>query len=100
MIHNLTYKSVEQVSSLGEENLRVFARLVAHQIDAVNATVDHSVRLAKPAIEAKVNSGCATLDNPKLADQTRTDYPAWFEKRRAVGGTDLRQYVPSTLLTA
>jgi hypothetical protein len=78
MIHNLTYKSVEQVSSLGEENLRVFARLVAHQIDAVNATVAHSVRLAKPAIEAKVSTECATPENPRLSDQTRNNDPAWF----------------------
>lgn len=97
MIHNLTYKNVEQVSSLGEGSLRVFARLIAHQIDAVNATVAHSVRLAKPPDVTEVGTACSIPVNSCLVDRTSNDYPAWFETRRAVVGEDLRQRIPSPI---
>jgi hypothetical protein len=111
-INNLTYKSVEHVSSLGELNLRLFGRLVAHQIDAVNVAVEHSVRLAKlPAesngykelfkgqVEVSKDLGkrlnTVVQENIQLAGQLSDDYRGWFEKGLAEVSADLRKVVPA-----
>ena len=95
-ITNLSHKSVAQVSSLGELNLRIFERLAARHVDAMNLAVEHSVRLARLATEttdfstffkdqvAATNSLSELMfneskENLKLVAQARDDFRAWFE---------------------
>ncbi len=111
-VNEITTKGVERMSSLGELNLRIFERLAARQVDAMNLAVEHSVRLTKLATEAKgVNEfvkgqaeavkdfservmGESKL-NLQLAGQTRDDYRVWFEKSLAEVSADLRKAVPA-----
>jgi hypothetical protein len=96
-ITHLSHKSMAQASSLGDLNLRIFERLAARHVDAMNLAVEHSVRLAKLATETNDFSSFfkdqveATNDlsellfneskeNLKLVAQARDDYRAWFEK--------------------
>jgi hypothetical protein len=111
-INNLTYKSVERASSLGELNLRLFGRLVAHQIDAVNVAVEHSVRLAKlptvskgyhelfsGQVEVSKDLGehlnTVVKENIQLAGQVSDDYQGWFQRGMAEVSADLRLVVPA-----
>ena len=111
-VNEITNKGVERMSSLGELNLRIFERLAARQVDAMNLAVEHGVRLTKLATEAKgVNEfvkgqaeavkdfservmGESKL-NLQLAGQARDDYRVWFEKNLAEVSADLRKAVPA-----
>ena len=111
-LNDMTHKSVEQVSSLGELNLRIFERLAARHVDAVNLAVEHSVRLAKSMTEPKGYSDLLktqieaskelserliseSKENLQLAGEVRDDYRVWFEKSLAEVSADLRKAVPA-----
>jgi phasin family protein len=111
-VNEITNKGVERMSSLGELNLRIFERLAARQVDAVNLAVEHSVRLTKLATESKdvteffKSQAEAAKElservlseskvNLQLAGQTRDDYRVWFEKNLADVSADLRKAVPA-----
>jgi hypothetical protein len=111
-LNDFTHKGVEQVSSLGELNLRIFERLAARHVDAVNLAVEHSVRLAKSMTESKGYndlfktqmevskelSECLiseSKENLQLAGEVRDDYRVWFEKSLAEVSADLRKAVPA-----
>lgn len=96
-INDLTQKGVTQFSNLGDLNLRVFERLTALQVSAVNLAVEHSARMAKLATESKdyaeffqgqVDASKdlgerligVSKENLQLATQINEDYRAWFEK--------------------
>ena len=106
--NEITTKGVERMSSLGELTLRIFERLAARQVDAMNLAVEHGVRLAQLATETKgvneffkaqaeaakelservVTESKTYMD---LAGQARDDYRAWFEKNLAEVSADLRK---------
>jgi phasin family protein len=111
-IDDFTHKGVEQVSSLGNLNLRIFERLAALQAETVNLAVEHSVRLAKLATDSKdyneffkghVEASkdlserlmSVSKENLQLAGQVNDDYRAWFEKSLAEVSADLRKTVPA-----
>jgi len=107
-VNDLTNKGVERMSSFGELNLRVFERLAARQMDAVNLAMEHGIRVMKLTTEAKGYNEYlkgqveATKDlsermmaesktNMELAGQVRDDYRDWFEKNLAEVSADLRE---------
>jgi phasin family protein len=111
-VSEITSKGVDRIFSLGELNLRIFERLAARQVDAMNLAVEHGVRLTKLATKSTDVSEFfktqtdATKDfskrvlseskvNVQLADQTRDDYRVWFEKSLAEVSADLRKAVPA-----
>lgn len=97
IINDINEKSAEYVSALGELNLRIFERLAARQVDAMNLAVEHGVRLTKLATESKdyqdfftgqieaskdlservMSESKASLN---LVDEARVEYQAWFKK--------------------
>jgi hypothetical protein len=74
MINNCTYKSVEEASKLGGTNLRVYARLIAHRIDAVLC----SARSAASAADFCADAESSTLAQPTVLG---SGYRAWFANR-------------------
>jgi len=107
-VNDLTNKGVERMTSFGELNLRVFERMAARQMDAVNLAMEHGIRVMKLATEAKGYNEYlkgqveATKDlsermmtesktNMELAGQVRDDYRDWFEKNLAEVSADLRK---------
>lgn len=117
-ITNLSHKSVAKVSSLGDLNLRIFERLAARHVDAMNLAVEQSLRLAKLATETKdfsrffkdqveaTNSLSELLfneskENLKLVAQARDDYRAWFENILAeMSAEQHKDFVPVKKATA
>jgi hypothetical protein len=74
MLSNLTYKSVEEASQLGAKNLRVYARLITHRIDAVLC----NARSAASAGDLGSPPGPATSERSTTLD---SGYRAWFAGR-------------------
>jgi hypothetical protein len=109
-VNELTNKNVERMTSFGELNVRLFEKLAARQMDAVNLYMEHSMRLMKLATESKgyndlfkgqvdaskdlservVSEGKASI---QLAGEVRDDYRAWFDKNAAEISADLRKNV-------
>jgi hypothetical protein len=105
-----TNKNVERMTSLGELNVRIFEKLAARQMDAVNLYMDHSMRLMKLATESKgyndffkgqveatkelservMAEGKAAM---QIAGEARDDYRVWVEKNLSDVSEDLRKSV-------
>ena len=110
VVNELTNKSIERMTSLGELNVRLFEKMAARQVDAITLYTDHAVRVFKIATEAKgyneffkgqveaskelservVAEGKASI---QLAGEVRDDYRAWFDKNAAEISADLRKNV-------
>lgn len=107
-VNDLTSKSIERVTSLGELNIRLFEKMAARQIDAVTLYTDHAVHMFKLATEAKGYNELlkSQVDAAKelservvaesktaiqLVGEARDDYRAWFEKNTAEITADLRK---------
>ncbi len=107
-VNAATNKSLESATSLGELNLRVFEKLAARQMDAVNLYVEHGMRVMKLASESKGQNEflktqieaakdlsermmTESKSNMKLAGEVRDEYRAWFEKNLAEVSADLRK---------
>lgn len=110
-VNELTHKGIERMTTLSELNLRIFERLAARQMDAVNLCVEHGVRVMKLVTESKGYNELvkgqveATKDlservmaesktNMTLAGQVRDDYRTWIEKTLADVTSDLRKVAP------
>lgn len=110
-VNEITSKSIERMTNLSELNLRIFERVAARQMDAVNLYMEHGARVMKLATESKgynelVKSQveaakelservmAESKTNLTLAGQVRDDYRTWFEKTLADVSTDLRKAVP------
>ena len=61
-VNEITSKGAERMSSLGELNLRIFERLAARQVDAMNLLMEHSIASLKLATETK---GFRTSSRPR-----------------------------------
>lgn len=111
-VKDITAKGMDRVSSLGQLNLRIFERLAARQVDAMNLAVEQGIRLTQITTEAKdINEffkvqAEAVKDfnevlvseskvNLQLAGQTRDDYRVWFEKSLSDISADFRKAVPA-----
>jgi hypothetical protein len=111
-VNEMTSKGVERLTSLGELNLRIFERLAARQMDAVNLFVEHGIRVMKLTTESKGYNEylkgqveatkelserlmSESKSNVTLAGEVRDDYRHWFEKNMAEVGADLRKGVPT-----
>ena len=111
-VKDFTAKGMDRMSSLGQLNLRIFERLAARQADAMNLAVEHGMRIAKIATDAKGVSEYfkgqveAAKDfnevlmneskvNMQIAGQTRDEYRVWFEKSLGEVTADLRKAMPA-----
>lgn len=105
-------KGVERATSLGELNLRMFEKLAARQMEAVNLYVEHGVRVMKLASEAKGYNEylkgqieaakelsermmAESKNTMQMAGEVRDEYRAWFEKNLADVSADLRKSIPN-----
>ncbi|EGV34069.1 phasin family protein [Thiorhodococcus drewsii AZ1] len=111
-MNDLTNKTVERLTSLGELNVRIFEKMASRQMDVVNLYMDHSMRIMNLATESKgyndffkgqveatkelservMAEGKTTM---QLANEARDDYRAWFEKNLAEVSSDLQKSVPA-----
>jgi len=109
-MNDMTSKSVERMTSLGELNVRIFEKMAARQMDAMSLYMDHAMRAMKIATESKgyneyfkgqvevvkelgeriVAEGKTSM---QMVGETRDDYRAWFEKNMAEVNADLRKNV-------
>ncbi|QGU33244.1 phasin family protein [Thermochromatium tepidum] len=109
-LNDWTNKNFERMTSFGELNLRLFERLAARQMDAVNLYIDHGMRLMKLAAESKgyndlfkgqveatkelseriLAEGKATM---QIFGDARDEYRLWFEKNLNEVSEDLRKGV-------
>jgi phasin family protein len=111
-VNDMTNKSVERLTSLGELNLRIFERLAARQMDAMNLFMEHNVRVMKLATEAKGYNELfkgqteaakelserlmtESKTNMQLAGEVRDEYRSWVEKNLGEVTADLRKVVPT-----
>lgn len=107
-INDWTSKSVERMTSLGELNTRIFERMAARQMDAMNLYMDHTMRMMKIATESKgynelfkgqVEAAKELSERVmaegksgmQVASEARDDYRAWFEKNLSEVSADLRK---------
>jgi len=110
-VNEIANKGVERMTTLSELNLRVFERLAARQMDAVNLCMEHSLRVMKLATESKGYNDllkgqveaakdlserlmAESKNNVSLAGEVRDDYRVWLEKNMAEVSADLRKVVP------
>ena len=113
-VNEITNKGVERMTSLGELNLRIFERMAARQMDAMNLYMEHGIRVMKLATESKgyneffkgqVDAAkelserlmTESKTNMSLAGEVRDDYRTWFEKNMADVTADLRKVAPAAV---
>ncbi|MGB5832806.1 MAG: phasin family protein [Thiohalocapsa sp.] len=109
----LTSKSVERMSALGELNLKLAETVTSRQIDVMKVFMDQGVRMAALSTEAKGYSELykgqvemakaitermleESKSNMKLAGEIRSDYRGWFDAAMAdakKGSTAVRNAV-------
>ena len=111
-VNEIANKGVERLTSLSDLNLRVFERLAARQVEAINLYTEHSIRVLKQVTESKGLDDLVkgqvevakelserlmveSKTNASLAGQVRDDYRVWFEKNLADVNADLRKAVPA-----
>ncbi|MTW22324.1 phasin family protein [Allochromatium palmeri] len=109
-VNEWTNKSVERMTSFGELNVRIFEKMAARQMDAVNLYMDHSMRLMTLATESKGYNdlfkgqveATKELSERVMADskatmqlvgEARDDYRVWVEKNLSEVSEDLRKSV-------
>jgi len=97
---DLTNKSVERISSLGELNVKLAETITTRQMDVMNLIMEQGVRMMSLATEAKGYSDlykgqvemakeisermmAESKANMKLAGEIRDDYRGWFDKAMA-----------------
>ena len=97
---DLSTKSVERMSALGELNLAVAEKMAARQMDALNLFMEQGARMMKLATEAKGYSDYykgqvemaremsermmqESKANMKLAGELRDEYRGWFDAAMA-----------------
>jgi hypothetical protein len=111
-INELTNKSVERMTSLGELNVRIFEKMSARQMDTMSLFMEHAMRVMKLATESKGYNeffkgqveATKELSERVLAEgkagmqvvsEVRDDYRAWIEKSMSDLSADLRKAVPA-----
>ena len=111
-VNEMANKGFERMTSLGELNLKLFERVAARQMDALNLFMEHGIRVMKIATESKgynesfkgqVDAAkelserlmTESKTNMSLAGEVRDDYRHWFEKNLAEVSADLRKGVPT-----
>ena len=97
---DLTNKSVERMSSLGELNLKVAETVTTRQMDVMNLFMEQGLRMMSLASEAKGYSDLykgqvemaktvsermmeESKASMKLASEIRDDYRGWFDAAMA-----------------
>jgi len=111
-LNEMTNKTAERMTSLGELNVRAFEKLSARQMDAMSLYMDHAMRVMKLATESKGYNeffkgqveAAKELSDRILAEgktgmqvvsEVRDEYRTWFEKNLADLNADLRKAVPT-----
>ncbi|EXJ13839.1 phasin family protein [Imhoffiella purpurea] len=106
-VNEMTNKSFERMTSLGELNMRIFEKMAARQMDAMGLYMDHAMQVMKLATESKGYNDFfkgqveATKElservmaegktSMQLANEARDDYRAWFEKNMSEISSDLK----------
>jgi phasin family protein len=95
-LNDISNKGMDRINSLGELNMKVWEKLAARQMDAVNAMMEQGKRQIKQATEAKGYNELLkgqmelakevserlmseTKTNMELAGEVRDDYRAWMQ---------------------
>lgn len=111
-VNEITNKTVERMTSLGELNVRIFEKMSARQMDAMSLYMEHAMRVMKLATESNGYNEFlkgqveATKElservlaegktNMQAVSDVRDDYRTWFEKNMADASADLRKAVPA-----
>jgi len=109
-VNEMTSKSIERMTSLGEINVRIFEKMAARQMDALSLYMEHAMRVMKIATESKgyneffkgqvdatkelserfVTESKTTM---QAVGEARDDYRTWFEKNMSEISVDLRKNV-------
>ena len=111
-MNEMTSKGADRLSSLGDLNLKVWEKLAARQLEALNLMMEQSVRQMKIASEAKGYNEFVKAQvemakeasermmeevrtNMSLANEVRDEYRAWAQAGMSEMTAEIKKSVAS-----
>ena len=111
-MNEMTSKGADRLSSLGDLNLKVWEKLAARQLEALNLMMEQSVRQMKIASEAKGYNEFVKAQvemakeasermmeevrtNMSLANEVRDEYRAWAQAGMSEMTAEIKKNVAS-----
>ncbi|MCO5759954.1 MAG: phasin family protein [Chromatiaceae bacterium] len=111
-MNEMTSKGADRLSSLGDLNLKVWEKLAARQLEALNLMMEQSVRQMKIASEAKGYNEFVKAQvemakeasermmeevrtNMALANEVRDEYRAWAQAGMSEMTAEIKKSVAS-----
>ena len=111
-INEISSKSIERMNSLGDLNLKIWEKMAARQLEALNLMMEQSVRQMKIASEAKgynefvkaqvemAKEACERMmeevrTNMSLANEVRDEYRAWAQAGMSEMTAEIKKSVAS-----
>ena len=111
-MNEMTSKGADRLSSLGDLNLKIWERLAARQLEALNLMMEQSVRQMKIASEAKGYNEFVKAQvemakeasermmeevrtNMSLANEVRDEYRAWAQAGMSEMTAEIKKSVAS-----
>jgi phasin family protein len=111
-MNDMTSKGADRLSSLGDLNLKVWEKLAARQLEALNLMMEQSVRQMKIASEAKGYNEFVKAQvemakeasermmeevrtNMALANEVRDEYRAWAQAGMSEMTAEIKKSVAS-----
>jgi len=111
-INEISTKSIERMNSLGDLNLKIWEKMAARQLEALNLMMEQSVRQMKIASEAKGYNEFVKAQvemakeasermmeevrtNMALANEVRDEYRAWAQAGMSEMTAEIKKNVAS-----
>jgi len=111
-INEISSKSIERMNSLGDLNLKIWEKMAARQLEALNLMMEQSVRQMKIANEAKGYNEFVKAQvemakeasermmeevrtNMALANEVRDEYRAWAQAGMSEMTAEIKKNVAS-----
>ena len=111
-MNEMTSKGADRLSSLGDLNLKIWEKLAARQLEALNLMMEQSVRQMKIASEAKGYNEFVKAQvemakeasermmeevrtNMSLANEVRDEYRAWAQAGMSEMTAEIKKNVAS-----
>jgi len=111
-INEISTKSIERMNSLGDLNLKIWEKMAARQLEALNLMMEQSVRQMKIASEAKGYNEFVKAQvemakeasermmeevrtNMALANEVRDEYRAWAQSGMSEMTAEIKKNVAS-----
>lgn len=111
-MNEMTSKGADRLSSLGDLNLKIWEKLAARQLEALNLMMEQSVRQMKIASEAKGYNEFVKAQvemakeasermmeevrtNMSLANEVRDEYRAWAQAGMSEMTAEIKKSVAS-----